>query len=153
MRPGDTVHASIWLQGTEPPGMQVAYQAQVTEAIDELCADKGFARGPVRFEELAPHSDPRVPEVPDHVQGPDVRMLLAEADITGPVLIETNRNFVGDLDKVDLERLRNITRRAFAVSNAGQVLTDMQCDDIIENLGPDSAYDAIRGAVDSNTVH
>jgi hypothetical protein len=153
MKIGDTINTAIWLQGTEPPGMQAAYRAQVVDAIDELCDEKGFVHGPVRFEELPPNSDPRVPPVPDHIQGPDVRLLIAEADLTGPRLIEETRRFAGDLDTLDLERLRVITRRAHAAQFPGQFLTDMECDDIIEELGPESAMDAIRNAVDGRTIH
>lgn len=153
MKTGDIVEAAYWLQGTEPEDMISTCKARVIEAIDELCAEKGFVHGPVRFEELPPHSDRRVPDVPDYIQGPDVRLLVAEADIIGPRVIETTRGFIGELDMLDLERLRTITRRAHAQTNAGQVLTDMECDDIIEELGPEAALDALRNAVNGRMVH
>jgi hypothetical protein len=129
------------------------YRSQVIEGIDELCEEKGFVHGAPRFEELAPHSDPRVPEVPDHIHGPNVRLLIVEADLTGQVFVLSSRRFVGDLDTLDLARLRAITRKAHAEANAGQILTDMECDDMIEELGPEAALDAIRRAVDGHTVH
>lgn len=153
MKLGDTITASIWLDGRETPAMRAEYEMQVADAMNELCNDKGFRHGPLRFEEKLPKSDPRVPEVPDHIQGPDVRLLIGEADIVGLVVIETGRAFIGDLDRLDLERLRHITRKSFVESNPGQILTDMECDDVIEELGPEAAYEAIRSAVDNHTVH
>lgn len=80
MKPGDTIESSIWLAGTETAEDRARYERDVRESIDELCDQKGFIHGPVTFTELNP-GDHRVPKVPDHIHGPAVRLLVAEADV------------------------------------------------------------------------
>ena len=57
-------------------------------------------------------------------------------------------SFVLDLDPLDLQRLREITRRA-----SGRHLTDFECDAVIENYGPDVAAAVVRRAVNWGTIH
>ena len=154
MRVGDTVHNAIWLTGEEKPGMREAYEAQVKESIAALCDEKGFLHGPLRWAELKPGEDERVPEVPDHVQGVNVRLLVGEADVLCRKPQVNTRSFVGDLDQKDLLRLRQITRRAHARYNPGKpALTDAECDDWIERLGPDVALDGLRREMQAGTIH
>lgn len=148
MKIGETVTASAWLTGKETPDLRAMWEARAVEAIDILCEQHGFLHGPVRYEALPPKSDRRVPEVPNHLSGPNVRLLVAEADITGIRLID-NRAFVGDLDPKDLQRLRQINYENAA--KRGVFLTIAECDDIIEELGPEAALDTLRR--EYRTVH
>lgn len=146
MKPGSTIETAVWLSGEETPEMLEQFRADVGAIIDKTCADQGILRAPVRLIEKRPGED-RVPTVPDHIHGPDVRLLVAEADIVGFAPETTTRRFVGDLDPRDLAKLRRITRRAYERSNPGRTLDDMQCDDVIETLGPDSAVRALRASM------
>lgn len=150
MRIGDTFEAAIWLDGKESDVVRRQYEADMNEALDVECRRNGYGHGPVRFYEIRP-GHVRVPPVPPHVDGPNVRMLVCEAVIT-PGLRPVS--FLGDLDIVDLERLRAITRRV-AGQRAGKpvYLSDEDCDAIIEEIGPDAALDAVRKAVNSGAVH
>lgn len=149
MRIGDTIEAAAWLTGTESEGVRKHYETDVCGAMDTLCAQLGFERGPARFSELQPEDD-RVPEVPDHVTGPDVRLLVAEADVIAPAPVIEQRSFLGELDRKDLERLRKIVRREYATRHPGARLTDLEADDVIEEVGPEAALDALRRAVQTN---
>lgn len=143
---GDTIESAAWLTGEETPEDLADYRDRVREAMDELCSMKGFVRGDARFSEL-PIGDERVPEVPDHIQGPDVRLLVGEAELIAVAPQINRRAFVGDLEPRDLSRLRQITREAWAKSNPGHVLSDVEVDDIIEETGPEAALDALRKSV------
>ena len=144
---GETVHSAIWLDGCETDEMVSQHKADVEHAIADLCRESGVIAGPVRFSYKYPHED-GVPEVPDHVQGLAVRLLVAEADVVDNVPELKVNSFLGDLEKKDLERLRVIVRR----QSPGPI-TDEQCDAIIEEVGPDAAYDAVRRAVDGNYLN
>ena len=153
MRPGDTVHNAIWLTGEEAPWMFEAYKEQVADSITLLCDEQGFLHGPLRWVEKRPGED-GVPDVPDHIQGVDVRLLFGEADILCRKPQVNLRRFVGDLDAKDLERLRQITRQAHAKHNPhSPVLTDPECDDIIEELGPEAALESLRRAMNGHSIH
>lgn len=138
MKPGETLESAIWLDGCETDMDLRRFKSDVIDAIDKACAENNLLRAPVRFIEKKPGED-RVPPVPDHIQGLDVRLLVAEADITGYAPKPGARAFVGDLDKKDLDQLRVMTRRAYEASNPGKTLNDYECDDVIEELGPDTA--------------
>lgn len=150
MKPGEIVETSIWLSGAETQEMQSRFKQDAENFLNELCDVAHVLHGPIRWTTLNPGDD-RVPAVPDHIQGPDVRLLVAEADILAnkPHLSARARSFIGDLDLIDLERLRSITRKAYANHFPGQSLSDMECDDIIDELGPEAALETLRG----ETVH
>ncbi len=153
MKIGDTIHHSAWLTGEETVPDVERFRDRVKEGMAELCHDMGFIHGPVRWLEKRPGEE-GVPEVPDHIQGQDVSLLIGEADILAKAPDIAPRKFVGDLDPKDLARLRQITRAAWAkhMPKLGR-LTDAQVDDIIEDLGPDAALESVRQAVDGGTVH
>lgn len=143
MKLGDVVHSSIWVTGDESPWIRQQYEQDVIGAIDMLCIEKGFEHGPVKFIEKLPGSD-GAPPVPDHIQGSRVRLLIGEADVVAVRVLSSKGSFVANLDKKDLQRLRTITRRAWAKKHPEDVLTDKQCDDYIEQLGPETAVEMIR---------
>lgn len=153
MRPGDILENAIWLTGTEMPDLIQRYKDECGESLRTAAADAGFLMAPIIWTEKRP-GDERVPTVPDHIQGPDVRLLVAEAKVLCRAPIINSNSFLLDLDHKDLGRLREITRRQHAKSCPGAVsLTDQQCDAIIEEIGPQAAYDVVRNAVDTRTLH
>jgi len=153
MRIGDTIEASIWIDGRETREDRMRFEAEVRENMKDACADALVIHGPVTFYELKPGDD-RVPEVPDHVQGPDVRLLVAEAHVmcAMPNLM-VSRRFVGELDRADHQRLREITRRKYARVYPGSTLTDMEADDYIEEIGPRAAMEAVMAEVNGMRRH
>lgn len=149
MKPGELIENAIWLDGTETPDQRRAYQTLITEAISETCAHHGMEHGPVTFVEKRPGDD-RVPPVPKHIEKKagsltEIRLLVAEALITGPAIQEQENRFIFNLEYKDLLRLRAITRSAWQrMAPAAPLLTDAECDEVIEQIGPDAAVDALR---------
>lgn len=150
MKIGDTIESAAWLTGEETHEQEVSYKDRVREAMGELCKNKGYRHGEVMFLKLRP-GDERVPEVPDHIQGQDVQLLVGEAEVIGKRI--ERRPFLGELDRKDLERLRRITRAAHHTHRPGERLSDAEVDDIIETLGPEAALDTLRRAVSGDTLH
>ncbi len=142
MRIGNTIESAIWITGDEPLTLRKQYERDVSNAIAHLCEENGFEHGPVKFIEKRPGND-RVPDVPEHIQGSRVRLLVAEAEIVGKRPLSSTGSFVANLEKKDLDRLRAITRRKWAEHHR-MALTDEQCDEYIEELGPEAALDTLR---------
>lgn len=143
LRIGDIVESAIWTTGDESQATRARYEQDVLQAVADLCAEEGFENGPVIFTEKLPGSD-RVPEVPDHVQGSRVRLLVGEAQIRNKLVTTSEGSFIANLDKKDLMRLRAITRNGFAKHNPGQAITDKECDQYIEQFGPEAAIETLR---------
>lgn len=140
-RLGDTFEASIWIDGRETVAQRARFEDELTAYLAHVAEREHVIIGPLMMHEKKPGDD-RVPTVPDHIQGPDVRLLVGEAKVTG---IVPTSYFTEDLEPDDLRRLRKITRRAYERHMPGQPrLSDRQCDTIINDLGPESAYDALR---------
>ncbi|MDO8683699.1 MAG: hypothetical protein Q7N50_09490 [Armatimonadota bacterium] len=143
MKVGDLIESAIWITGDENPEIRKRYENDVCDAIHQTCFDDGFDHGPVVFTEKRPEQD-RVPEVPDHVQGSRVRLLVAEAQIIGARVINSEGSFIANLDKKDLVRLRIITRTAWLKYHPNHVLNDGECDKYIELIGPEAAVETLR---------
>lgn len=145
MRVGEVIESAIWITGNEPVEIRRQYECDVTQAIDDLCNEHGFSHGPVKFIEKRPGEE-RVPPVPDHIQGDMVRLLVAEAVIDYHNVCTSEGSFVANLEKKDLDSLRKITRRAWAKKHPHDTLSDHQCDEYIEELGPDAALETLRAS-------
>ena len=131
MKPGDTAECAIWIDGTESEAMLKQWKADVGFMISETQQPK-LKLGPVSFEIKRPGED-RVPQVPDHLQGPDVRLLIATAEVLG---FETKLgSFLNEIEERDLVKLRKVTRKQYGK------MSNEQCDQIIERLGPLCARD------------
>jgi len=135
MKLGDVIESSVWLTGDEPEEMRKRYENDVSEAIDYFCFEKSFIAGPVSFDEKHPMDD--VIEVPDHIKGSRVRLLVASATVVEKAVETSRGSFVANLEMKDLKKLRTIIRRH-------RDLTDIDCDRIIEEIGPDAALDTLR---------
>ena len=80
MRVGDVIELSVWITGDEPQELIDFYKKDVIEAVNENCNYHNVVHGEVTFHLKHPMDD-RVPEVPDHIQGSEVRLLVAETKI------------------------------------------------------------------------
>lgn len=132
LSPGDVIESAIWLTGDESKQIRTRYELDVTHAIQSLCREQGFTAGPIRFTEKRPEED-RVPEVPDHISGPRVRLLVAEAI----VLLKDSNSFTANLDHADLIKLRHIIRKY-------RNLNDEECDALIDQLGPQAVLETLH---------
>jgi hypothetical protein len=137
MKVGDIIESAIWITGDESLELRDKYKAAVIQAIDDFCHEHGMHHGPTRWTEKRPGED-RVPQVPGHIQGQRVRLLVAESVVTGPALQISAGSFVANLERKDLLRLRKITKRKFPH------YTDRDCDDLIEQLGPEAALETLH---------
>lgn len=142
MKIGDTIESAAWTTGDEPPETRAQYEEDVRFAITRLCDLNGFLHGPVTFTEFKP-GDERVPEVPKHVQGSNVRLLIGEADVIARKPESKPHSFIANLDRKDLIRLRALTRKA-ALKMTRRIISDVECDAIIEACGPDAAIETLR---------
>lgn len=172
MNVGTVIHAACWVVGLEKPEV-------VKQVKDEILAggiaaharEHGVLIGPVSFSFKKPGEEgvPNVPlwlEKELDVQGrkPVVvegvapprgeplppLLLVAEATVTGISPVYAKSTFLSELTPEDLKVLRAITKRAHAQNDPPALpLTDMEADRIIEELGPDTAKNAIL----SQAVH
>ncbi|PDT71724.1 hypothetical protein CO683_00770 [Bradyrhizobium ottawaense] len=140
MKIGDLAEYAIWVDGTETETMLRQWRADCSYMMARA-HDPFLNLGPLSFEIKRPGED-RVPPVPDHIKGPDVRLLVATAEVLGFETVKAE-SFVSGLDKHDLSRLRKATREA-----QGRHLPDAICDQIIERMGPVAA-----GALAERALH
>ena len=147
MQVGDLIESAIWVTGEESEKMLRDHEKHITSVIDDMCAQEDCIRGPLTFHKLKPGEE-RTPEVPDHIQGQKVRLLVAVATVVGSVVPTSQGSFIGNLDRNDLVLLRFLTRK-----NAPHSLTDEECDDVIEECGVVAALETIKYAVDGGIIH
>ncbi len=131
MKIGELTERAIWIDGTESEA--ALRQWKVDCAFMMASAQEPRLKlGPVTFEIKRPGED-RVPPVPAHITGPDVRLLVATAEVVGFEPVHRG-SFLNELSEADLVRLRKATRKVH-----GKKLPDGVCDQIIERLGPVAA--------------
>lgn len=153
MKPGDMLETGVWLAGTETKADVARFKREAEAVLRDSAAQERMALGVIVWATKRP-GDNRVPKVPRHIHGPDVRLLVAEALVLERAQLIVEQSFLLDLDPVDLQRLREITRRQHRRANPGALsLTDTQCDAVIEEVGPEAAMDVVRKAVDSKVLH
>src|SRR5689334_15645595 len=107
MKPGELAEYAIWVDGTETEAMLRQWKADCAYMMASSQEPK-LRLGPVSFEIKRPGED-RVPPVPDRIKGPNVRLLIATAEVLGFEIL-AKQSFVDGLDKRDLKRLRKATR-------------------------------------------
>jgi hypothetical protein len=150
---GDVMECAIWLTGTETDGHLTRWkEIDCPNSLRKEANGREVLVGPITFTEKRPGEE-RVPQVPGHISGPDVRLLVAEAVVVGFRSIGGGSSFLLDLEPRDLEKLRTITRRAHRKANPGEELSDAGCDYIINQIGPEAAMKAVRAAVDGKALH
>ena len=146
LRPGDALETAIWLTGEEPDALKQRFESDVRAKLAEMADHEGVIIGPLLMTEKRPGED-RVPQVPDHVHGMNVRLLVGEAAVVGEVFTSEGA-FVADLDPKDLARLRTILRRVHQAYNPGKPeLSQEKCDEYININGPEAALEALREQV------
>lgn len=146
MKKDDRVEVSIWLNGEETEEHLRRWKTeQVPMLFQRAAQDNNVVISEPAFTILYPGQD-RVPPVPDHIRGIDVRLLLAEATVLSerPVALKAQPGFVYDLTTEDLARLRKITRTALRKEHPGMTFNNFQVDAVIEYLGPDVAVKTLR---------
>jgi hypothetical protein len=142
MKVGEVIINSIWMTGDEPEGMKERYKKDILDSFDVLCRKEGFVHGPITVSEKRPGEG--IVPVPDHIQGSKVRLLILEAELVEKLVVEIEPpSFVGNLDRKDLVKLRKITRDR-AAKTLKKIISNDECDFIIETLGPDAAVATLR---------
>jgi hypothetical protein len=143
---------AIWLDGRETPEARADFEEACRIAMKRAEEEAKIVTGPMTFTEKRP-GEHRVPPVPRDIAGPNVRLLVAEAPVIGRKRLVIETSFLMDLDPKDLERLRAVTKAAYAKANpdANHVLSDEKADAYIESLGPDAALETLRNG--TRTVH
>jgi hypothetical protein len=152
---GMPVEVAVWLTGRETEYQMECFRKDCAAELGAFGLEHGVLMGEPRLIEKLPGED-RVPPVPANVSGPNVRLLIFEAEVKEflrPQIIKSS-GFVHDLDKQDLARLRTITRVAHQKNcPLERPLTDAECDDVIEQIGPTIALKTLRGVVDSKAIN
>ena|ERR1035437_4845092 len=147
MKPGDLAECAIWLEGTETDDMLRQWKADCPYMMAQA-HDPALKLGPVNFELKSPGQD-RVPQVPVHLSGPCLKLLVGTAEVLGFVTVR-NASFVDGLNLRDLAKLRVATRHQHGKRGH---LTDAQCDQMIERLGPVAGAETIRRGPYGQMVH
>jgi len=96
--------------------------------------------GPITYEDLTVF-DQRIPAPPSHMKG-NLRCLYGSAKTNGE--LESVGGIVGDFTDEDLKMLRIVTRKAY-LRAGGPVLTDEECDQLINEHGPEVIKEEIMG--------
>ena len=143
---GQLIEIAIWLDGTETETHLKRWQEEIVpESVRRAEIQDHIVLGPVRYVTKRPGEE-RVPQVPKHINGPDVRLLVAEAPVLAIQKSVIEVGFCGDLEDADLANLRKVTRRAYRAQHPDfPALTDAQCDSIINAMGPQAAVATLRG--------
>ncbi len=154
MRPGERIEVAVWLSGTETEQQRSQWEMFCDAKLRDTENANNVNIGPITWAVKRPGEE-MVPVVPDHISGPDVQLLVGEAFVLSErAAIVPATGFIYDLTAKDLGRLRQVTRLMH--NNAYPqlpLLTDAECDEIIERIGPDVALKNLRCAVDTGTVH
>lgn len=145
---GEFLETAMWLSGTETEEQLQHFCTVVARTWVDTAAERHHLLvGPLQFTLKRPGEN-RVPPVPKGVSGPDVRMLVIEAEVLR--WLEPGRQgagFLAELEPDDLQTLRRATRRAHRRAHPGMPpLPDEHCDAFIEALGPEAAVAQLRAA-------
>lgn len=146
--PGDLFETAIWLSGEETSeDLRRWKEEECPKMKEDAEKEFGVIIGPIEFLVKAPGQD-RVPQVPDHISGFEVKLLVAQAKVFAYApSLSNGPGFVFDLERDDLVRLRKLTRSAHAKTHPGDRLTNAQCDAIINALGPEVAVRTLGGEI------
>jgi hypothetical protein len=98
MKLGDLAEYAIWVDGTETEQMLRQWKADCGFMMASSHEPK-LKLGPVAFEIKKPGED-RVPKVPDRLTGPDVRLLVATAEVLGLRPSRRNRSLTASTSAI-----------------------------------------------------
>jgi hypothetical protein len=173
---GETLETAVWISGAESPEMIENFKQSAVEGLDLAAQQAKVTLGPTVWTIKKPGED-RVPPVPkwlerkieEHgrriaevaladgtqsqpVQGPF--LLVCERQVISVAPVFGKRSFLADLSQDDLHRLRRITKQQWARKYGTKgMLTDSECDAIIEETGPDAAYHAVMADSQTGRAH
>ena len=133
MRIGDVLPAALWYNNDNAKEKTDAERG-VKDVIEMIAEEEEVKIGPFHWDDVDPLS-PRVPEPPAHFQG-DIRCLIGEVVVLAH-LKNPAKDFSSDLEEGDLQRLRAVTRKKMGAPD----LSDDECDDYINEWGPEVAYE------------
>lgn len=136
---GDAHEAALWFNADKPTEYSDAKKGIEIAFVDTALA-LGVMFGPISFEIVDPLS-PRVPPPPANFRGA-IRCLIGTATVVSLWTPRESR-FTDDLKPSDLADLRRATRQAF-MQAGGFTMTDEECDDWINEVGPDAAVDTFH---------
>jgi len=137
---------SYWCRG---PLDTALAQDEIVKAIQSDAVALNVATGPIDWDYID-IGDEGCPPVPDWMpEGASPRLLVGRATPIGrlkPKPSTAGASFLAGLSHKELTELRKVTKRV-AKTN-GQTLTDAEADAMIMKLGPKSAEQALRAAID-----
>jgi len=149
IKPGNEVEFAIWYDANEHLDPINSCSESIKDALDAICSKNNVGHGEISYEVLKPGDD-RVPFVPrwlETINGVIPRLLVATTKTMGN-LHQGPTGIIGDLDKKDIARLRVITRRAHQKAHPKTtLLTDQECDRIVDQVGIEVVMDQLRSSV------
>ena len=129
-----------------------AAKTMVRSAFRQTEENEGVVFGPIVWGQMDP-LDAGVPAPPENVKG-DVGILRGEAAVIVVMPERLSAGFSRDLPTRELDVMRQVTRDAHSKARPeAELLTDMQCDVVIDEIAPVTAESIIREAVDSGQVN
>ena len=107
------------------------------QQIRQVLAECGthLILSPIRWETRHPE-DGNCPE-PEENAVRETRLLVGEATVLAHLKPKEVKRFVDSLSPSDLKQIRQITRDAYQLHQGG-LLTDSECDTMIEYAGPEA---------------
>jgi hypothetical protein len=146
----DDCRASAWYNGNLEGEKQSAERG-VALALELWAEDQGLILvGPLIYYTLMP-DDERVVDPPAHWAGgnPICLVGVSSTEEKSEHLLTKESGFTHELEPQDLEKLRQIHRKHYALENPVDVaqngnLTDEECDGGINEMGPQVAMEGLK---------
>jgi len=135
---GDFIESAMWFA---TPDEKQECKRSIRKAIEKC--EEAMILAPVSWAEYSPDHK-RCPDPPEGSEH-GITLLVGEAEVLAIKEPPPVSRFVDNLEHKDLNLLRNITRSAHLKYNPdSDLLTDAQCDQIIESMGPEAAVKTMR---------
>ncbi len=80
MNPGDIMETAMWADGTETADQLADFETDIKAELARMANEEGVIIGPLMMTVKRPGEE-RVPPVPDHIKGADVRLIVGEAKV------------------------------------------------------------------------
>ena len=139
MKIGDILEpASMWYNADHPKEKEAAERG-IESVLTMMAEEDNVVIGPIEWETLDPMS-PRLPEPPGIFQG-TIRCRVGYAYVVAHK--ETGYSMSGDLSDEDRETMRIATRKKWAQVH-GEILSDEDCDKLLDQVGPEAAAETIH---------